>query len=51
MKKTYQAPETTILEVMTSQLICLSGHLGDQEITNSNDFGSRGGSAWDDDEY
>ena len=52
MKKTYQAPETTILEVMTSQLICLSGALdGSQNITSSDDFGSRGGSAWDDDEY
>lgn len=52
MKKSYQAPETTIIEVMTSQLICLSGTLdGTQEITNSGGFGSRGGSDWDDDEY
>ena len=40
------------MEVMTTQLVCLSGNLdGSQEITSSDGFGSRGDSAWEDDEY
>lgn len=54
MKKKYIAPNINITEVKASQIICASeGHLstdaGDS-IGDSNDFGSRSFTLWDDEE-
>jgi len=51
MKKNYITPKTAFFAISTAQMIALSGDLNrNQSITKSDDFGSRRGGSWDDDE-
>ena len=51
MKKKYFTPQTTAATIRPAKMIALSGEINtSKSITNSDDFGSRRGRAWDDDD-
>lgn len=50
MKKIYFAPKTEIVNIQLQQMIALSAELGGRSINSSEDFGSRRGSVWDDED-
>mgnify|MGYP006988881438 CR=1 FL=1 len=51
MKKTYMAPVTKEQKIELNHIICVSGTLSNESITDVNNVGARrNGSLWDDDD-
>ena len=52
MKKTYQIPTINVVKIETAKMIATSETLGFGDgVNTASGAESRGGSAWDDDEY
>ena len=50
MKKTYNNPKTTIVNIKTQQLLTVSGEFGDGQKPGNLAASRRGRSLWDDEE-